>query len=290
MNAGWNFRREHLRIGQRSHYVITNGGDQPNVVPTNASVWYYLREADYEHIMEMWRIADQIASGAALMTGTTFTSQVFGSAWPQHFNKPIAEAMYENIKRVGLPRWSEADQTLAKALQHELKAPERGLPDNPEELRAPATGPTDPLLQNIGPTGGASDDIGDVSWVLPTVTLRYPSNLSGLPGHHWANAVTMATPIAHQGVVAGAKVQAMTMLDILLHPELVQSAWDYFRNVQTKDVKYRSLLRPEDKPAIQLNRGLMEQYRPRMKELYYDPSKYGTYLDQLGIKYPTVRP
>jgi len=80
------------------------------------------------------------------------------------------------------------------------------------------------------------------------------------------------------------------MLDILLHPELVQSAWDYFRNVQTKDVKYRSLLRPEDKPAIQLNRGLMEQYRPRMKELYYDPSKYGTYLDQLGIKYPTVRP
>lgn len=290
MNAGWNFRREHLRIGQRSHYVITNGGDQPNVVPTNASVWYYLREADYEHIMEMWRIADQIASGAALMTGTTFTSRVFGSAWPQHFNKPIAEAMYENIKKVGLPPWSDADQTLAKALQRELKAPERGLPDKPEELRAPASESVDPVLQNIGPTGGASDDIGDVSWVLPTVTLRYPSNLSGLPGHHWANAVTMATPIAHQGVVAGAKVQAMTMLDILLHPELVQSAWDYFRNVQTKDVKYRSLLRPEDKPAIQLNRGLMEQYRPRMRELYYDPSKYGTYLDQLGIKYPTVRP
>ena len=291
MNAGWNARREHLRIGQRSHYVITNGGDQPNVVPANASVWYYLREADYEHVMEMWRIADQIASGAALMTGTTFTSQVFGSAWPQHFNKPIAEAMYENVKRVGMPRWSEADQTLAKALQRELKAPERGLPEAPEELRGPAPDVSpDPVLQNIGPTGGASDDIGDVSWVVPTVTLRYPANISGLPGHNWANAIAMATPIAHKGVVAGAKVQAMTILDILLHPELVQNAWDYFRNVQTKDVKYKSLLRPEDKPAIWLNQQLMEKYRPQMKNLYYDASKYGTYLEQLGINYPDVRP
>jgi len=85
-------------------------------------------------------------------------------------------------------------------------------------------------------------------------------------------------------------VQAMTMLDILLHPELVESAWDYFRNVQTKGVKYRSLLRPEDQPAIWLNRELVEQYRPRMKELYYDPSKYDTYLEQLGIRYPTVKP
>jgi aminobenzoyl-glutamate utilization protein B len=289
MNAGWNFRREHLRIGQRSHYVITNGGDQPNVVPANASVWYYLREADYEHIMEMWRIADDIARGAALMTGTTFTSQVFGTAWPQHFNKPIAETMYENVKRVGMPQWSEADQIMAKALQRELKSPERGLPDRPEELRGPADESTDPVLQSIGPVGGASDDIGDVSWVVPTVTLRYPANISGLPGHNWANAIAMATPIAHKGVVMGAKVQAMTMLDILLRPELVQQAWDYFRNVQTKDVKYRSLLRPDDKPAIWLNQQLMERFRPQMRELYYDSSRFGSYLEQLGIRYPTVR-
>ena len=59
MDVGWNFRREHLRLNQRSHYVITNGGDQPNVVPPNASVWYYLREADYDHIKELWDIARQ---------------------------------------------------------------------------------------------------------------------------------------------------------------------------------------------------------------------------------------
>jgi aminobenzoyl-glutamate utilization protein B len=290
MDTGWNFRREHLRIGQRSHYVITSGGDQPNVVPANASVWYYLREADYEHITELWHIADDVARGAALMTGTTFTSRVLGTAWPAHFNKPIAEAANENIKRVGLPKWSTADQTLAKAVQHELKVAERGLPDKPGELRDPASQiPQDPLSQDIGPLGGPSDDIGDVSWVVPTVTLRYPANIAGLPGHSWANAIAMATPIAHKGVVAGAKVQAMTMLDILLRPELVQQAWNYFREVQTKDVKYRSLLRPEDKPAISLNRQIMDKYRPQMKTLYYDPSKFGTYLEQLGIQYPTVR-
>ncbi|MDQ6759282.1 MAG: amidohydrolase, partial [Acidobacteriota bacterium] len=107
--------------------------------------------------------------------------------------------------------------------------------------------------------------------------------------HNWANAISMATPIAHKGVLAGAKVQALTMLDLLLHPELVQKAHDYFNNVQTKDVKYKSFLRPDDKPALWLNKRIMEEYRPRMKEFYYNPAKYSTYLEQLGIPYPVVR-
>jgi aminobenzoyl-glutamate utilization protein B len=99
----------------------------------------------------------------------------------------------------------------------------------------------------------------------------------------------MATPIAHKGVVAGAKVQAMTMLDILMRPELVTQAWDYFKNVQTKEMRYSPLIRPQDTPAIHLNEETMAKYRPEMKKYYYDPTKYKTYLDQLGIKYPTVR-
>ena len=87
------------------------------------------------------------------------------------------------------------------------------------------------------------------------------------------------------GVTAGAKVQAMTVLDLVMRPELVKEAWDYFNNVQTKTTKYVPLMRPEDKPAIWLNQKTMELYRPQMKTLYYDPSKYDTYLDQLGIKY-----
>jgi len=290
MDVGWNFRREHLRLAQRSHYVITNGGDQPNVVPPTAAVWYYFREADYDHIMDLWRIADNMAKGATLMTDTTYTERLLGSAWPGYFNKPIAEAMYENIKKVGLPTWSEADQTLAKAVQHEMKVKETGMPSKLSELRAPREEPAEGEMgANIGPMGGGSDDIGDISWAVPTVTLNYPSNIQAGPGHNWANAISMATPIAHKGVIAGAKVQAMTMLDILLHPELVQKSWEYFNTVQNKDTKYKSFLRPDDKPAIWLNQKIMEQYRPKMKAFYYDPSKYDTYLEQLGITYPTVR-
>ena len=287
MDVGWNFRREHIRIGSRVHYVITNGGDQPNVVPPNAAVWYYYREADYAHVMDLWHIGDDMARAAALMTGTTFTSRLLGSAWPGHFNVPIAEDMYQNIAKVGLPQWSSKDQAVAKALQHDLRVPENGLAVKIPEMRKPP--PVDNDDDNIGPKGGGSDDIGDVSWVVPTVTLNYPSNIPGGPGHNWANGVSMATPIAHQGVIAGAKVQAMTMLDILTRPELVTQAWDYFRNVQTKTTKYRSFLRPDDQPAIWLNQRTMEEYRPKMKALYYDPGKYDTYLDQLGIKYGEVK-
>jgi len=281
MDIGWNFRREHLPLEQRSHYVITNGGDQPNVVPQSASVWYYFRQTTYQKIKDLWATGDAVAKGAALMTGTELLpTRVLGSAWPQHFNKAVAEAAFANITRVGLPQWSDDDQTLARALQKELGSRETGLTTKPAaKLQGPAE----------TNTGGGSDDIGDISWNVPTITLRYPSNIPGLPGHNWANAISMATPIAHKGVTAGAKVQAMTMIDLLTKPALVQEAWDYFRNVQTKETKYEPLIRPDDRPAIELNKGTMDKYREQMKKYYYDPTKYKTYLEQLGIAYPTVK-
>ena len=188
-----------------------------------------------------------------------------------------------------MPEWSEADQTLAKGLQRDLKQPEKGLPMKLREMRVPKPADDESMeAGNVGPTGGGSDDIGDISWNVPTIVLRYPSNIPGGPGHNWANGVSMATPIAHKGVIVGAKAQAFTMLDLLLHPELVAKSWEYFRDVQTKTVKYQSFIRPEDKPAIWLNEKIMQEYRPRMKSYYYDPSKYDNYLEQLGIKYPTV--
>jgi aminobenzoyl-glutamate utilization protein B len=283
MNVGWNFRREHLRIQQRSHYVVTNGGDQPNVVPRNASVWYYLRETTYPDIKRMWETADKIAEGAALMTDTTVTSRVLGSAWPIHTNKVLAETHYANITSVGLPTWSDADVALAKAVQRELQVPETGLATAIPPLRGREA------IPDGEKRGGGSDDIGDISWNVPTVSLNFPANFQAGPGHNWANAIAMATPIAHKGVVAGAKVQAMTMLDLLTRPEIVSGAWDYFRNVQTKDVTYTPLIRPQDTPAIWLNEETMAKYRPELRKYYYDPTKYKTYLDQLGIKYPTLR-
>lgn len=279
MNAGWNMRREHLRLQQRSHYVITNGGDQPNVVPSEASVWYYFREIDYANISQMFEVGNTMAQAASMMTGTKVDSRILGSAWPGHFNKTIAETTYKNIEQVGLPTWSEADQTLAKALQRELGSNPEGLATKIEKL-------PEPLKE---PRGGGSDDIGDISWNVPTVTFRYPSNIPGLPGHHWANAISMATPIAHKGITAGAKVQAMTILDFLVQPEKVKEAWDYFNNVQTKDQKYKALIGPNDKPATHLNAGILAKYRPEMKKYYFDPKRYKSYMEQLGIKYPTVR-
>src|SRR5262249_585989 len=162
------------------------------------SVWYYFRELDYPHIKELWDIGNTMAQGAAMMTNTTVTSRILGAAWPQHFNKPIAETMYENIKQVGLPQWSEPDHKLAKPLQKELNVSERGLAT---QLR----GMTGPVPEEAR-SGGSSDDIGDVSWNVPTVTLRYPANIPNVPAHNWAAAIAMATPIAHKGVTAGAKV------------------------------------------------------------------------------------
>ncbi len=283
MDIGWNFRREHIRLPSRSHYVIRDGGDQPNVVPQTASVWYYFRELDFAHIKALWTIGDSVAAGAAMMTGTQLESErVLGSAWPPHFNKPVAEALFANIQAVGMPEWSADDQRFAKEVQKELKQKEDGLKTKPDSaLGAPP--------KEDARNGGGSDDIGDVSWTVPTVTLRYPSNIPGTPGHNWADAIAMATPIAHKGATAGAKAQALTILDLLLKPKLIADAWEYYRNIQTKDTKYEPLIRPEDRPAIELNRNILEKYREQMRPFYYDSKKYKSYLDQLGVKYPTVR-
>ena len=279
MDTGWNFRREHLRLEQRSHYVIINGGDQPNVVPSEAGVWYYFREMDYPHIRELYDLGDTMAKAASMMTSTTFTKTVVGSAWPPHFNKVIAEIQQKNIEAVGMPVWDDADQTLAKAVQKELGKKEDGLKTKVEELKPPH-----PEAEH-----GGSDDVGDISWVVPMVYLRYPANIPETPGHSWADAIAMATPIAHKGSLAGAKVQALTALDLLLSPDAVQKAWAYYKDVQTKDQKYTPLIAPDDQPAIDLNKEKMAKFRTEMQKYYYDPAKYKTYLEQLGIEYPTVR-
>jgi aminobenzoyl-glutamate utilization protein B len=282
MDIGWNFRREHLRLEQRSHYVIKDGGDQPNVVPSTASVWYFLRELDAERIRGIWAVADSVAQGAALMTGTRLNpTRVIGSAWPPHFSKPLAEALGANIVAVGMPSWSDDDVRFAKAIQKELKVKEEGLKTKAIGVVAP---PKDEDRK-----GGGSDDIGDVSWAVPTAQLMYPSNVPGTPGHNWADGIAEATPVAHKGATAGAKAMAMTFLDVLLDPKVVADAWDYYRTVQTKDVKYEPFVRPEDRPATDLNAPILAKYRDQMRAFYYDPTKYGSYLEQLGVKYPTAR-
>jgi aminobenzoyl-glutamate utilization protein B len=213
-----------------------------------------------------------------MQTDTTVSRRVVGSAWPDHFNKVIAQAQQKNIEMVGMPEWSEADQTLARALQKDIGAKVEGLRMKVKALEEPKQA-----------RGGGSDDVGDIAWNVPMVYMRFPANIPNLPGHSWPNAVAMATPIAHKGSTTGAKVQAMTALDLLLQPQLISGAWDYFRNVQTKDIKYEPLIAATDQPALDLNRDKMTRFAPQLRKYYYDPARCGTYLEQLGIKYPTVR-
>ena len=280
MNIGWNYKREHLHPDQRSHSIFLDSGDQPNVVPSKASIWYFLREITYDGIMYMYDTANKMAEGAALMTNTSYDSEVLGAAWPRHFNKVIAEEMYENIKRVGLPKWSEDDQSLARAVQKEI-----GL-ETANGLATVLPGLRKPLPYNVS---GGSDDIGDVSWKVPTVVLRFPSNIPNVTSHHWSASIAAATPIAHKGATAGAKVVAMTVLDFLTEPNKLVEAKDYFNNIQSKEESYKPMISNTDPPPFYLNSDKMDKYREEMEKFYFDETKYDNYLEQLGVEYPVIK-
>jgi aminobenzoyl-glutamate utilization protein B len=173
-----------------------DGGDQPSVVPRSATIWFHFRERNGALTKEQRDAAVKMARGAALMTRTGVdTITTVGAACSRHFNRPVAGATYANTERVGLPEWSEADQALARAIQEERGSEAEGLATEIRELQ----GPVD-LERSLG---GGSDDIGDSSWNRPTVTLRYPSDITGLPGHNWANGISMATPVPPKVAAAG---------------------------------------------------------------------------------------
>jgi len=280
MDMAWNMRREHLRPTQRSHYVITNGGGQPNIVPGIASVWYYFRERDFASIRNLYETGNKISEAAAMATDTTVTRQVLGYAAPNFGNKPLAEAAQKNIVTVGMPKWTPEDQAFAKAAQEANGLKIEPLSSTVGDLSTPEN--------RRESMGGGSDDIGDIMWKVPTITIRFPSNIPNMIGHNVTAAIAMATPIAHKGAVVGAKAVGMTVLDIITTPKLVADAKTYQQTVQFKDTKYDPVITKDDKPGIHLNTELMDQMRPKMKQFYYDPAKYASYLEQLGIKYPNL--
>ena len=224
MNDGWNMKREHLPVTQRSHYVITGGGNQPNIVPDKASVWYYFRDTQLPAVKAMYDAGNRIAAGAAMMTETSVTRRVLGHAATNYGNKLIAEAAFANMKAVGLPQWSAADQNFARAVLSGFGRKDKPLASDGPKLWSPENPNSD--------RNGGSDDIGDIMWTVPTITIVYPSNVPGISYHNIMAATAMATPIAHKGAVVGAKVAAMTLLDLMTTPELVAGAKAWQQQVQ----------------------------------------------------------
>jgi aminobenzoyl-glutamate utilization protein B len=196
--------------------VITDGGISRTSRPRSHGL-VLLSRTDVADIQKHNHgIGNKIAEAAAAMTDTTVTRRI--ASLPSAFCRPMAK--HRNAPLPGAPVWTADEQAFAKAVQKNLGAKEQGLTTKLDVLKAP-----DPK-----PESGGSDDIGDVSWTVPTIVVRYPSNIPDLPGHHWANAIAMATPIAHKGVVAGSKVVAMTTLDLLASDKLRRDARDYFDN------------------------------------------------------------
>jgi aminobenzoyl-glutamate utilization protein B len=280
MDVSMNFRREHLPLSQRTHYVITDGGGQPNIVPGLAKVWYYFREHDFASVKSLFEIGNKTADAAAMMTDTTVEHKLLGFAAPNFGNKPMAELAYANIKMVGMPKWTADDQAFAKMVQQTQNFKIQPLPDQvpPFNLMAPQS--------DRMPTGGGSDDIGDIMWTVPTISIFYPSNVPNTIGHNVTSAMAEATPIAHKGAVTGAKAVAFTVLDLMTTPDKLAEAKKYFDEDQQKFDHYQPLLSATDVPAIHVNDDYMRTFRPLMEPYYYDAKKYPSYLDQLGIKYP----
>jgi aminobenzoyl-glutamate utilization protein B len=278
MDVAMNFRREHLPLSTRTHYVISNGGGQPNIVPGVASVWYYFRDYTFDRVKSLFEIGNKTADAAAMATDTTVEHKLMGFAAPNFANKPMAELAMANIQQVGMPKWTADDQAFAKLVQETQQRKVEPLRDKITPMRAP--------VEERTPTGGGSDDIGDIMWTVPTITIRYPSNIPNMIGHNVTSAMAMATPIAHKGAVAGAKAVAMTVLDLMTTPEELTKAKAYFDTDQQKYDTYKPLVSATDVPAIHVNDDYMRTYRPLMEPYYYDSKKYDSYLDQLGIKYP----
>ncbi|MBN2316072.1 MAG: amidohydrolase [Sedimentisphaerales bacterium] len=259
MNVSTNYLREHLHYAYRMHYVILEGGEAPNVVPDQASVWYFLRNTD-EQMEDMYERVLNCAKGAAPATGTELSDvRVIAAVHQSHANKALAELMYKNIKLVGMPEWTQEEHEFAKALQKELGRAEKGMPKEVGTLGKPAA-----VF-----TGGASSDHGDVTLIAPTATIRFPGIVPGAIGHHWSTVAGNYGSSAWKGLNAGAKAMAATAIDLLTLPDELQKIREEFEE-HSKQHPYKSFLPEGTQPPLDINEELMKKYRPLMEKYYSD--------------------
>ncbi|MFC1552241.1 amidohydrolase [Candidatus Latescibacterota bacterium] len=255
MNIAANFLREHLFYTYRMHYVIVEGGEAPNVVPDRASVWYFVRNTD-GRVEEMYEKVVNCAKAAALATGTELTDvRCLTALHQRHNNKAAAELFQKNIDLIGMPEWTEEEQSFAKALQKELGKEEKGLPTEPDSLKVPGTF-----------VGGGSSDVGDVTLIAPTATINFPGNVPGAVGHHWSTVACGYGSTAWKGLNAGAKAMAASAIDLLTQPEELKKLRDEFEEY-SKENPYKPFLPEDSEPPLDLNEELMNKWGAAMEAM-----------------------
>ena len=230
------------------------GGIQPNVIPDLAQIWWYVRDSSGPAAKDNFDKLVNIAKGAALMTGTTYDMEYVASAWPQLGNRALGEALQKNIDIVGHPKWSDDEIKFAQDFQTSLGVKAVGLI-------------TAPSVTGDRSQAYSSNDNGDVTWNVPSGIFNFPSRVPGVAPHNWQAGVTPTSSIAHKGEVAGAKVLAATLLDLLTTPEVLNTSRAEFDRA-TKDSKYFSLMPADAKPPLDMNRDMMEKFRPEMRKYY----------------------
>ncbi|OJX99180.1 MAG: amidohydrolase [Rhizobiales bacterium 63-22] len=251
MNVGVNYMREHMPSDARIHYAITNsGGIAPNVVQANAEVLYLVRSPKIEDAERLFERVVKIAEGAALMTETQMTSQITDAGMNLLPNTVLLETLHDNMVRIGGPGFDDADRDFAGKLR------ESALSDGDIEANITAYGadlngtvlhdgvlPLSPV-ETVMP---GSTDVGDVSWIVPTVQCHTACFAFGTPFHTWQLVTQGRQPAAHKGMVLAAKVLAATAADCLRRPELIEKAKAELKE-RTGERRYLCPIPPEITP------------------------------------------
>ncbi|OIK16805.1 amidohydrolase [Bacillus sp. MUM 116] len=230
MNIGVNYLREHMISEARVHYAITDtGGTSPNVVQPHAEVVYLIRAPKKQQVKELYERVYNIAKGAALMTGTTMEVEFEGTASNLIPNTTLAEIMYKNLTKVGVPVYDELDQKFAKEIratlsQEDIDADLAGLnKETAKKLNDKYIADIIPPLGDEGALSG-STDVGDVSWVVPTIQCMTTCFALGTPLHTWQVVSQGATPIAHKGMLLAGKVIACTAIEAIQNQDIIEKA------------------------------------------------------------------
>jgi aminobenzoyl-glutamate utilization protein B len=233
MNMMVNLLREHVPDTTRIHYVITRGGEAPNVVPAFAEVYYYVRSPRRDIVKEVWERVEQAANGAALGTGTKVDWEITGGVHELLPNEALGRVMHENFTTVGGVTYTPEEKAFA------LKIGQTVFGKAPAPETAALIGP---FQANPTGGGGGSTDVGDVSWTVPTVGLRAATWAPGTPSHSWQAVACGGTSLGLKGMNVAAKTMAASIMDYMTKPDVVARAKAELQQRRGSDFKYEALL------------------------------------------------
>ncbi len=237
MNVATNMMREHVPSSIRIHYVITNGGEAPNVVPDFAESYYYVRDVDPALVKSVWARVVKASEGAALATETSVTNEITGGVYSMLANETLAKVMDRNLNTVGGVAYTPQETAWATELQKSL------------EVKRPLDVAGRVLPLSRGGDGGGSTDVSDISWVSPTIGLSTATWVPGTPAHSWQAVAASGMSIGAKGGVVAAKTLALTAAELFRSPDTLAAAKAELLKARGADFKYEAML-GNRKPAL----------------------------------------